>query len=435
MKKFFSFLIVIMIVFSFINVTIFAKNEEFEFSTWGDISFFEDGFHRMQAIYPEYKDIIFKGEKVGDDNIILMQRLISSAAAGSFNSMPDMIELCTDDIQVLAGAGLLLDLTDKMKPYKDYISPAVWEGITYNGRVYAVPYMANSSMIWYRKDVFDMAGVKADAIKTWDDFIEAGKKITNFNYPDGKKRYMVEVGATEIGRMPLQLMLGQQGIGLFDQETGETTVGNDPRFRKAFETYAQFAEEGISLKVDGWTAPWYESLADGTLVCYISANWMDQVVQTSLSGDQKNKWRVMKLPAFEIGGKRAALESGSANVAILNIPKVNYDLAWAYIESSFLNKNIFSDLYINHHLVPAYLPALDDPLFNKPNEFYGGQNIGQLDIEIQKEAGYFPFTKHYAEAVRYVTDQLHYVMQGKKSVDEGIKDAASCINTQIDVAK
>ncbi|NIV35333.1 MAG: extracellular solute-binding protein, partial [Anaerolineae bacterium] len=75
----------------------------------------------------------------------------------------------------LADAGLLVELTDQMAPYVDDLSPAVLEGVSWNGKVWAVPWMPNTAMVWYNKEVFDMAGINADDIETWDDFMEAGK--------------------------------------------------------------------------------------------------------------------------------------------------------------------------------------------------------------------------------------------------------------------
>jgi lactose/L-arabinose transport system substrate-binding protein len=401
------------------------------FSTWGDATFYEDCFNRFQKANPDFAKVQFENVQA-DSDTTLLQRLMTDWAAKSYDTLPDMNEMSTSAISQLANAGLLVDLTEEMMPYKNDISSAVWDGIIINGKVYAVPWMANSSMIWYRQDVFDMAGVDASQIKTWDDYIEAGKKITNFQYPDGKKRYMASVGAADPGTQTLQLMLGQQDSYLFDPNTGETTIDTDPRFKKAFEMNARLVTEGISLRIDEWEAPWFAALGDGTIASYISANWMDQVIKGGdLGGDQEGKWRAMALPAFEAGGSRGTLESGSANVVIINKPDAKTDIPWKMAQYCYLNKDVTADLLKAHDLVPAYLPALDNPLFTSPDQFYGGQEVGKLDKQIQSSAKPFHYTPKYNEAMSYITEQLQLAMNGSKSIDQAIKDAADSIRINI----
>ena len=41
-------------------------------------------------------------------------------------------------------------------------------------------------MIFYNKEIFDAAGINVDDIETWEDYIEAGKKITQDLDGDGE---------------------------------------------------------------------------------------------------------------------------------------------------------------------------------------------------------------------------------------------------------
>jgi raffinose/stachyose/melibiose transport system substrate-binding protein len=80
-----------------------------------------------------------------------------------------------------AQTGTLMDLTEAMnadngawaKTYK----PAAVEGLSFDGKVYAVPYRMGNVSFFYNKALFDKAGVKAADIKTWDDFLGAVKTL------------------------------------------------------------------------------------------------------------------------------------------------------------------------------------------------------------------------------------------------------------------
>lgn len=402
------------------------------FSTWGDPTFFEDGFGRMQKDYPQYADVEWEFLPGGDSTEDLLAKLIVDFAAESWDTMPDVAEMSTSYIPQLADAGVLVDLTDLIAPFKDDISPAVLAGVTWKGRVWAVPWMPNTAMVWYNEEVFDMAGINADDIKTWNDYIEAGKVIRDFEFPDGVDRYITNADIGWGPGMMIQIMLQQQCSGFFDPETGELTIETDPAFRNAFKFWVKAYEEGILLAVEEWETSWFDALNEGIIASYPSANWMDQVIQLDLEGAE-GKWRAMKLPAFEPGGSRAAFEGGSANVIVLNKPDLDIDLAWAFVEHSFLNPDVTGGLTADHMLVPAYLPALNHPYYTDPNEFYGGQVIGSLDLEIQKEATCaFPYTEHYAETLDLILVEIQEVWAGNKDVDQAIADAAEAIRFAIE---
>jgi ABC-type glycerol-3-phosphate transport system substrate-binding protein len=408
---------------------------KFTFSTWGAASFYEDCFGRMQQANPDYSKLTFENMQA-DSEDTLYTRLKTDFAAKSYESTPDMVEMSAYRIGEFAEAGLLVDVTEQMTPYKDKISPAVWQGISHKDHIYAIPWMTNSAMVWYREDVFKMAGVDASAIKTWDDFIAAGKVITNFNYPDGKKRYMVSIGTEEPAFMNMQLMLGQLNTSIFDANTGDVTIDKDPNFHKAFDVNTRFVQESIALEIQEWEAPWYAALGDGTLATFISANWFSQMIKDGTLGEnQEGVWRAMALPAFEAGGNTASLESGSANVVIINKPGVKQNAAWAMAQTCFLNDKVTPDLYKKHILVPAYLPALGDPAFTEADPFYGGEKIGVLDKSIQEKALMPAFPPAYNEAMSLITAQLALAMNGEKTVDQAIVDAANDIRNNIGTSK
>lgn len=77
--------------------------------------------------------------------------------------------------------GALMDLTEAMnanggewaKTYK----PAAVAGLTFDDKIYAVPYRMGTVSFFYNKELFAKAGVKAEDIKTWDDFLGAVKTL------------------------------------------------------------------------------------------------------------------------------------------------------------------------------------------------------------------------------------------------------------------
>ena len=73
-------------------------------------------------------------------------------------------------------------------------------------------------MLFYRTDIFEECGVNPEDIKTWDDYIEAGKVINEKT--NGKTKIMgFDYNGTSSFDMPL-IIFYEQGGSFFD-ESGE----------------------------------------------------------------------------------------------------------------------------------------------------------------------------------------------------------------------
>ena len=59
----------------------------------------------------------------------------------------------------------------------DDFLPVKMGEVTINDKIVGFPWDAGPVAVFYRTDYFEQAGVNAEDIQTWDDFIEAGKKI------------------------------------------------------------------------------------------------------------------------------------------------------------------------------------------------------------------------------------------------------------------
>jgi len=59
----------------------------------------------------------------------------------------------------------------------DDLLPAMREGLSVGGKLYAAPFYGESSMLMYRKDLTDKAGIKFEGRPTWDQVRDAAAKI------------------------------------------------------------------------------------------------------------------------------------------------------------------------------------------------------------------------------------------------------------------
>ena len=76
-------------------------------------------------------------------------------------------------------AGLIEPLDDILAPVKDDFSASSLIPYTYNGKVYAIPMIVDTGLLYYRKSVLTKAGVKPP--ETMDELVEAANKLTTSN--------------------------------------------------------------------------------------------------------------------------------------------------------------------------------------------------------------------------------------------------------------
>ncbi len=133
----------------------------------------------MQKLSPEWEKAT--GNKINwvvlEENV-LRQRVTTDIATGS--GQFDIMTIGGYETPIWGKAGWLTALDDLGSDYDyaDLIAP-VKAGLTVDGKLFAVPFYAESSFTMYRKDLFDAAGIKMPEAPTYDQIAEYAAKVTD----------------------------------------------------------------------------------------------------------------------------------------------------------------------------------------------------------------------------------------------------------------
>ena len=133
----------------------------------------------MQKLSPQWEQAT--GNKLNwvvlEENV-LRQRVTTDIATkgGQF----DIITIGSYEAPIWGKAGWLQSLNDLGDDY-DYadLIPSVVNGLSYDGKLYAVPFYAESSFTFYRKDLFEAAGIQMPDKPTYDQIAEYAAKLTD----------------------------------------------------------------------------------------------------------------------------------------------------------------------------------------------------------------------------------------------------------------
>jgi len=122
----------------------------------------------MQKLTPEFEKANpgIKLKWVTLEEGVLRQRVTTDIATkgGQF----DVMTIGLYEAPIWSKKGWLKPIATDAAYDVDDLLPAIREGLSYEGKLYAAPFYAESSMLMYRKDLADKAGVRLGERPTWE---------------------------------------------------------------------------------------------------------------------------------------------------------------------------------------------------------------------------------------------------------------------------
>lgn len=343
----------------------------------------EDAAKEYQKDHP---DVEFKFEEMGTDQIY--NKLSTSLATG--NGIADIIAVEGD---VLVGYADkfpegFLDVSDAVNT-DDFLASKLSE-VTYNDKVHAFPWDAGPVGLFYRTDYFEQAGVQPEDVQTWDDLIEAGKKIEAVcKTPKGDPVKMIPVDPKKSSLY--SLIRGEFGIGVFDED-GKPMV-DDERSIKAMEKAKEIYDSGVVLNYNGWDE-YEQTVVNESVAAIPEAVWMIGTIKDK-GAQTEGKWGVIDLPKIE-GGEYSDSNGGS-DLAIN--AKTDYpDEAKDFCKFAMTDKTLQAAGFEKYGLYPSYIPSYDEEIFKKGDPFFGEENVYDIFIENGKKVADTPISPNAQEA-------------------------------------
>ena len=251
---------------------------------------------------------------------------------------PDVIHVGGDRIGELAAAGYIEPLDAYVAEWPDWeqYPQAIKDCVTYDGKIWAIPYGLDTRFLYYRKDVFGKAGLPAD----WqpanvDAILEAAKAVKG--QAQGVIPYSLyagqagDSGTASHGFVPLLIAYG----GSLQDEAGKW-IGSGPAITKALAYYerAWRTDQLVPQEVLTTTKPWTsmrEKLGKGELALLFEGGWVYGGWATAdPEGTKQNVGYLLHPtetagPSFTIGGPGTCW--------YISAKSESKELAWEFIKS------------------------------------------------------------------------------------------------------
>lgn len=222
---------------SAIIIPSFAFADEFSLWTRSDSSTF------MPKLVEAYNAL---GEHKVNLQIVPTNELVQKyAIAAAGGSAPDALSLDVIFTPAFAMAGQLEDMTEfaKSLPYYGQLSAAHLSVGTVEGKIYGMPFSADSSVLVWNKTLFKQAGLDPDTpLENWDQIYEAAKAVNQLGDEIYGFYFSGNCGGCSIFTfMPL---IWAQGGQLFNEDGSQVTF-NTVEMKEAINFYRKMLKEGF----------------------------------------------------------------------------------------------------------------------------------------------------------------------------------------------
>ena len=267
----------------------------------------------------DHPDIQVEIVPAGWDGIY--DKLITQFNGGS---APDIIHYEAASIIPFAADGYLADLTDLIDPdLQSDVSQGIWDSVTVDGQVIAVPTELQSYMVFANKGLLDAAGVEVPTgdTMTWDQFREIAQATTT------KGVYGVGWGLKSPTATMMSLALGFDG-GYFDGTGLDVTIDVGDDELAVPVAIHQMAYDDQSILPVTLTQSGSEVLASfyaGQVAMTVQGSF--QAANMAVDAPADLDWVV--LPPLE--GSAGATQSANPQTLSVNIDSANVEAAAQFV--------------------------------------------------------------------------------------------------------
>ena len=382
----------------------------------------------LDAFAKQYPDVQVEVVEYAPADVYQKLPLALQAGTGA----PDISLVENAHLAQIVSLGGLTDMTDWVKPYIDKMNAYKWVDAKLDDKYYAMPWDSGPVVFYYRRDVFDAAGLPSDpdsvskAVATWDDYFNVCKTIKE---KTGSACFSNNK-ANNYGRL-YEMMLWQQGLGYYNDQ-GQVTV-DSPENVATLETLKKFWDADLTSDQLEWTDGWYAELAADTkakpIATLVEAAWMGAFLKGWIAPGTEGKWGVALMPAMKEGQARAANDGGSAFV----IPEQsqNKEAAWALTEFLFGHVEQQVAMFKSSDFFPSLEAAYADPVFQEPDPFFANQAVRPTYVEVVKQVPIaHVYGPHYPEMNGFVATAIQKVATGQMSPADALKEAADANRSQ-----
>lgn len=288
--------------------------------------------------------------------------------------------------------------------------------ISLDGKIYGVPFDSGVAGLFYRTDLIEQAGYKAEDMKnmTWDKYIEIGKAV---KAKTGKA--MLTLDPSDLGI--LRIMMQSSGEWYVKEDGKTVNLENNKALKEGIKIYKEMMDADIVEPVSDWNT-FVAAFQKGEVATVPTGCWISSSINKS--EDQSGKWAVAPIPRLS-GDSKSVNYSNIGGGSWYVLDKVgNSELASDFVTKTFgANKELANTLADKINLVSTLKASSTTENYSKAINFYGGQKLmedfSKWTTEIPA-VNYGLFTYNIEDIMK---DVIQSIVKNNADIDTTLKDA------------
>ncbi|MEV6343840.1 extracellular solute-binding protein [Actinoplanes sp. NPDC051851] len=299
---------------------------------------------------------------------------------------------------------------------KDKFIDWTWNQVSFgeSDAAYAVPQDTGPMALFYRKDLFEKAGIAVPT--TWDEYAAAAVKVK------AAGGYITNFSQSDINQFAG--FVWQAGGNWFSNDGSKWTVNlQDEASTKVADYWQGLIDKKLVSTVPAWTTEWDNAYNKGDAWTWVSAVWGANSISSG-APDTSGDWGVVEMPQWTSGGTTAGNWGGSST-AVFKGSKHPYEAAEF---ATWLNTSdeALTMLAEKANLYPATKTGGSLDVFSKGVDFYGGDKIydvfAKAATQVSPDFTWGPtMTSTYSSA----SDGFKSAVSGKGTLLDALKSAQS----------
>ncbi|MFB6845601.1 ABC transporter substrate-binding protein [Streptomyces sp. NPDC056373] len=357
-----------------------------------------------------------KGSQVPDGDIDSKVR--TSLAARAY--VPDLTVVNNDNLATFfPDEDEFLDLRDLgADSVRDRYLDWKWKAcFTPTGRMIGFPLDAGPTALYYRRDLFERAGLPhepadvAEELSGWEEFIDAGRTLRR---KGPGKPYLV----SNIGNVFQQVLL-QSPKQFVDADN--RFIGDQKHIRRAWDLSVDILRQGLSARITDGTPDFNAAMSGNRVATMTTAVWAINTLKDS-APKTSGSWRLTTLP------------DGPCNYGGSYVTLTRYcrepEAAFAFLTWLLSPANQLES-YQEMALFPTTPASYADPAMHKPDPFFGGQQPIDVFGPAARKAPVVYFSPYEETANTPFFQELTNVETLGKNPDRAWQDAVNTAETAL----
>lgn len=221
---------------------------------------------------------------------------------------PDVSWVNAENLGLVLSSDVAADLSGRVlakwppERKNDLVMPKAFDAVTVDGQVLAVPIMASTWVMMYRKDLFAKAGIDVKSIATWEGVTEAAKKLTQDTNGDGAQDiWGIGLGLAQerFSATPAPLAAYEAQGGFFGKDCKANIAGKGSEQAVALQAswiteHKVAPREALSMTSDDAI----DQFSAGRYAMEIVANSRFEQIQRNAAGWDKNDLGQAPIPGW-----------------------------------------------------------------------------------------------------------------------------------------